>query len=258
MDAAGIKRLQEIVGVYLYYARAIDYTMLPAVTAIASEQARPTQQVMDAADRLIAYSAAYPNNRLVFTACDMVLYIQSDASYLSRSQARSVAGGIHYLGNHNSPTHINGAVHVLSTIIPVVVASASEAEYAALFLNAQKGEWLRTVLQALGYSQPRTQILGDNNCATGIANDTVKLKRSKSIDMRFHWVRDRIRQGHFSVDWRKGEYNLADFFTKALPVREHQALMSLLVHTPRDTLHSIVTRHNQRPPAHRARLQRSQ
>jgi hypothetical protein len=63
----------------------------------------------------------------------------------------------------------------------------------------------------------------------GIATDTVKPKRTKSIDMRFHWLRDRVRQGQFRLVWRKGIYNLADFFTKALPVHIHQQLMPLLV-----------------------------
>ena len=91
-------------------------------------------------DRLLAYAAAYPNNELVFTACDMILFIQSDASYLSRANARSVVGGIFYLGNAERPTEINGAVNAISNIIDVVVASAAEAEYAGAFINAQKGE----------------------------------------------------------------------------------------------------------------------
>ena len=162
----------------------------------------------------------------------MILYIQSDASYLSRSRGRSVAGGIHYLGNKDASYQINGAIHTLSSIIPVVVASAAEVEYAGLFLNAQQGEWERLVLNALGYTQPPTLIMGDNSTATGIANDTCKIKRTKSIDMRFHWVRDRIRQGHFLVAWREGVNNLADFFTKPLPTAVHQSLMPLLMRVP--------------------------
>ncbi len=85
-------------------------------------------------------------------------------------------------------------------------------------MNAQQGVWLRTILEALGYAQPATRILCDNQCAVvGLATNTVKKARSsKSIDMRFHWIRDRIRQGHFQVSWIKGATNLADFFTKAL------------------------------------------
>ena len=162
----------------------------------------------------------------------MVLHIQSDASYLSRPNARSVAGAIFYLGNLNQPTHINRSVNTLSTIIPAVVASVAEAEYAALFLAGQEGVWLRHILHSLGYPQQATTILCDNKCAEGIALDTIKPKRTKSIDMRFHWIRDRIQQKQFIVTWRKGADNLADFFTNPLPVNIHQSLMPLLVHIP--------------------------
>jgi hypothetical protein len=47
---------------------------------------------------------------------------------------------------------------------------------------------------------------------------------SKSSDMRFHWLRDRIDQGQFRVLFVPGKKNLADFFTKALPVARHKAL----------------------------------
>ena len=227
-----ITRIQEIVGCFLYYARGLDSTMLTIVNDIASQQAHPTTALDNAIDRLLAYAAAYPNNELVFSASDMIMYIQSDASYLSRLGVHSVAGGVYYLGNKDSPTEVNGAIHTLSNAINVIVASAAEAEYAALFLNAQKGEWLRLILSEVGYPQAATLILCDNACAVGIANDSVKLKRSKSMDMRFHWIRDRIRQGHFTVQWRAGAHNLADFFTKILPVKLHQDLMRFLVHTP--------------------------
>jgi hypothetical protein len=104
LSPAAILRLQEIVGSLLYYARAVDCTMLTAVNHIASEQARPTQHVMAMADRLLAYAVSYPAHELVYTACDMVLHIQSDASFLSRTKSRSVAGGILYCDNANATT----------------------------------------------------------------------------------------------------------------------------------------------------------
>ena len=224
--------LQELVGALLYYARGVDVTILPAVTHLSSLQAHPTQDVLHASHRLLAYCSRFPNNALRYHACNMILHIQSDASYLSRPNARSVAGAIFYLGNANQPTHINGSVHSFSTIIQSVVASVAEAEYAALFLAGQEGVWLRQILQSLGYPQDPTIILCDNKCAVGIADDTIKPKRTKSIDMRFHWIRDRIAQKQFIVTWRKGADNLADFFTKPLPVHAHRTLMPLLVHTP--------------------------
>ena len=229
---AETKEVQEIVGCIMFYARAVDGTMLTAVNHIASEMKDTTQQVTDMTDRLLAYTVEYPNNALVLTACDMILHVQTDASYLSRSGARSVVGGLEYLGNKKQPTHINGAVHTFSTILDVVVASAGEAEYGGVFVGGKHAEGSRATLEFLGYPQPPTIILCDSACAVGIANDKVKIKRTKSIDMRFHWIRDRIRQGHFDVQWRKGAHNLADFYTKALPVYKHQELMPFLVHIP--------------------------
>ena len=145
----------------------------------------------------------------------------------------------------------------LSQIIDVVVASAAEAEYAAVFKNGQCAAWLRVVLGAVGHTQPKTDLWTDNACAVGLANDTLKIKRSKSIDMRYHWIRDRIRQGQLTVKWQKGANNLADFFTKALPVHVHQELMHKLVHVPRTKAGGANyvrrARHDARKKSHHAR-----
>ena len=232
LDPDNIKTLQEQVGSLLYYARSVDPTILPAVTTISSLQSKPTKAVAAAMTRLLHYCAAYPDNSIVFHACDMRLVIQSDASYLSRPNARSVAGGVFYLLNKdNSLTH-NGPCHAISSLIPVVVASVAEAEYAALFINGREGAMLRTILNNLGYPQTTTPLYCDNACAVGIATDTITPKRTKSIDMNFHWIKDRVRQSFFTVNWRKGSDNLADFFTKPLPISTHRAHMPFLVHTP--------------------------
>jgi hypothetical protein len=135
----------------------------------------------------------------------MHVILQVDASYLSRSKARSVAGGVAYFGDAAHPTRENGMIHAISSIIYVVFASAGEAEYGSAFIFAQHGVWLRTIAIAiaLGHSQPPTPILCDNEFAIGLANDTIKQKKSKSIDMRFHWLRDRIRQGQFTITHRQ-------------------------------------------------------
>ena len=193
LSDSAAKDVQGVVGSVLYYARGVDATMLPAVNDIGSSQSNPTEQVGAAKDRLLEYAARFPNNELVLHACDMILHSQSDCSYLSRSNARSVAGGIFYLGDKDAPTKINGPIHTISSIIPVVVASVGEGEYGSAFLIAREGAMLRNILEDLGYPQPPTHILCDNKCAVGIANDTVTQKRTKSIDMQFHWLRDRVR-----------------------------------------------------------------
>jgi len=224
-------RLQQLGGVLLYYCLAIDSTGLPAVTAIESALAHATQLTQRAADRLLAYFRHYPDNILVLKACKMRLHTQSDASYCTRSRGRSVAGGLAYLGN-DDPTEINGPIMVYSSVIQNVMASIGEAEYAAAFHTGQMAAGLRKTLADLGYPQPPTYILVDNKVAYGIASNTIEPKRTKSIDMQFHWLRDRVQLQEFIVIWRKGMYNLADFFTKPLSVKDHQSVMHLLVRVP--------------------------
>ncbi len=72
----------------------------------------------------------------------------------------------------------------------------------------------------------------DNTCAIGIAiaNDSIKQKRSKAIiDMRFHWIRDRIRQGQFIISYIKTELNMADYFTKNLEPTRHKFFIPFIV-----------------------------
>ena len=227
-----ITRVQEIVGVFLYYARCIDARMLPAVNDIASCQSDLRVSIWDKVDRLLAYASTHSDAQLELRACDMILHIQSDGSYLSRARSRSVNGGVFYLGDIDCPTSSNGPILAVSSVIPVVVASAAEAELASLFMNAQHGAQLRAILNDLGYPQPPTVILCDNSCAVGIAQNSIQQKHSKAIDMRFYWVQDRVAQGQFVVIWRAGVTNLADYFTKALPVAEHEDIAPLFVCTP--------------------------
>lgn len=236
LDAAGTTRIQQIVGVFLYYARAVDPTMLMAMNKFGTVQAKPTQAVKRAVDRFLQYAASNPDAALVYRACDMRLYVESDASYLCEPHSRSRAGGFHYLGNNNDeqarPSQVNGAIHCISTVIKSVVASAAEAEYAALFLNAQAALGERKILADMGYPQAATPLVSDNNTAVGVANQSVKQRKSKAIAMRFDWIQDRVADGDFTASWAPGKGNLADYFTKPHPVHHYKDKRSTYVHTP--------------------------
>jgi hypothetical protein len=51
--------------------------------------------------------------------------------------------------------------------------------------------------------------------------------------MRFHWVRDRVRQGQFTISYIKSADNVADYFTKNLDPIKHKFFMQFLA--PNDT-----------------------
>jgi hypothetical protein len=228
LDIDDTKRVREVVGALLFYARAVDSSLLKALGTIATQQAKGTQATLKAITKLLNYCACNPDATIRYIASDMILHTDSDASYLSESNSRSTAGGYHYLSNKTSASHpdppLNGAILIICQILREIVASASEAELAALFHNCREACPLRITLEELGHNQPATPVKTDNSTAAGIINDTVKQKRSKAIDMRFYWVRDRVRQGQFNVYWAPGAENKADYFTKHFPGSHHKTI----------------------------------
>ena len=64
----------------------------------------------------------------------------------------------------------------------------------------------------------------------GIANRSVKQKRSKAINMRYHWIRDQVDLEAVTIEWQPGAVNLADFFTKNHPTKHHSAMRNIFVH----------------------------
>jgi len=226
------KYVQQVVGVFLYYARAIDNTMLTAISKISSTQSAPTEDTLKAIQRLLQYAATWPDAEIVYHASKLIYFIHSDASHLSDTNSRSRSGSYHML--HNGDGTINAPILCSSIIIPTVCGGAYEAEYAALYINGCEGVSIRNTLSDLGYPQEPTIIITDNTVAQGIANNTLTQKKSKAIEMRYHWIQERVRMGLFKVIWKEGKNNLADFFTKAHPVHHHKDMRKFYVHTPKD------------------------
>jgi hypothetical protein len=220
--------LQKIVGSALYYARANDITALEAVTTLSSLQSKPTASVLASQERLLGYLAKFPNHCRVIRPSSMLLQIHSDASYLSLPNSGSKAGGFHTLGDH-TPHFINSSIDCISTRIPVKVASAAEAELASVYANAQLAVPERLTLKNIGYPQPPTPIFCDNECAIGLSTQTVIPKKSKSMDQRFNWIRERVSLLEFTIPFVKSLDNWADFFTKPLPVWRHSEMVPLFV-----------------------------
>ena len=137
LTAAEIKELQEIVGVFLFYSRAVDPTMLTAINKIAPRQAKPTSLIEQEVDRFLQYANKWPNATMRIRASNMKLVCHSDGSYLSDSNARSRAGGMLFFGDCKDNDAPNAPVSFLSVIIKTVVTSATATEYAAAFIVGQ-------------------------------------------------------------------------------------------------------------------------
>ena len=70
------------------------------------------------------------------------------------------------------------------------MSSAAEAELGALYLNVKETVYLRQILHKIGHSQPPTPIQTDNTTAEGVVNKIIQPKRTKAMDMHFHWLRN--------------------------------------------------------------------
>jgi hypothetical protein len=162
---------------------------------IATDQTKATEKTQAATNQLLDYLATHPDATIQYHASDMILHIHSDAFYLSVSNAQSHLGGLFFLGNKPpGQDMLNGSILNVASVIRNEVASAAESEVGACFHNAQLGATLRATLTELGHTQPPTPLRTDNSTAFGILNETTKQKRSKAIDMRYHWLTDRVRQ----------------------------------------------------------------
>jgi hypothetical protein len=132
-----IKCVQDTVGTLFYNARAVDPTLLVALSAIAALQSNGTRAVADACHQLLGYFATHPNAGIWYKACNMVLSVHTDASYLSKPGGKSRAAGHFYLSNCNDEDFNNGAILTLSTIIKHIMSSASKAEPAMLYYGCK-------------------------------------------------------------------------------------------------------------------------
>ena len=79
--------VQEIIGVFLYYARAVDCTMLTALSSLATQQAKPTQNTLQLIKRFLDYAMTHQDAIITYRASNMILATHSDTSYLSETKA---------------------------------------------------------------------------------------------------------------------------------------------------------------------------
>jgi hypothetical protein len=171
-----VNKLQQLTGTLLYFARAVDLTLIMPINVLASEQSRATKVTADKVIKLLNYCNTHPETKIRYHAYGMILHIHSDASYLSEKEAKSRAGGFFYMGSSTDTDKklTNGVILIIIKVLKHVMSSAAEAEIGVVFINAKEGAVLRTTLEELGHPQPPTPMETDNTTAIGYSNGTIK------------------------------------------------------------------------------------
>jgi hypothetical protein len=214
--------------------------MLPALGSLATQQANPTQNTKKLVHQFLDYAATHPDAIITYQASNMVLAGHSNASYLLETNACSRAGGHFFMSNDEAIPSNNGAILTISQIIKAIMSSAAEAEIAALYINCKEAILARHTLEYLGHKQPPTPMQTDNTIALGVVNNNV-MKKLKSMDMKYHWLRCRINQRQFRHYWAAGKSNNGNYVTKHHTPIHHQATRSTFL-TPLTILQKLQDR----------------
>jgi hypothetical protein len=193
LDASGTTRVQAINGTFMYYGRGVDPCILVALNEIASKQAAPTTTTVDKTTVLMDYLYTYPNAVIRYHASNMILKTTTDATYLVHRKACSRVAAHYHLGWLNSD-RVNRPLDVLSKTLKNVVSSAADT-------GGKHACPILAHLNELGHKQPATgsPFETDNYNAQGVLNSKMRQKHSKSFDMRYWWMKDRIHQGQFDL-----------------------------------------------------------
>nr|GEW69876.1 retrovirus-related Pol polyprotein from transposon TNT 1-94 [Tanacetum cinerariifolium] len=94
--------------------------------------------------------------------------------------------------------------------------SSTEAKYIALSGCCAQVLWMRSQLTDYDLGFNKIPMYCDNKSAIALCCNNVQHSRSKNIDIRFHFIKERVKNGVIELYFVNTEYQLADIFTKAL------------------------------------------
>jgi hypothetical protein len=133
----------------------------------------------------------------------------ADASYANDEQYKSRSGYSCLIGG--------SLVSWYSGTQSVIAQSSAEAEYYAAVSAANECLWMKQLLKELGFEQEKVTIFEDNQACIALTKNPEDHKRTKHIQVKYHVIRDYVRNGLVSFEYCKTSDQLGDMFTKALP-----------------------------------------
>ena len=208
-----------LIGSLQYLTIATRPDIAYAVNRLASFTANPSFEHYNAAKRVLRYlkgtrnfGITYrdQNNRLIGPNDSNIFYGFSDSAFANAEDQKSISGYV-FLANM-------GAITWMSKKQSTIALSTTEAEYVALSEAAREAKWLHHLYGELGFTQvdPIT-LLGDNDGSISLTKNPQLHKRTKHIDLRWHWIRELVKDGLINVIDCRNPQQTADIMTKPLP-----------------------------------------
>nr|GEW02008.1 retrovirus-related Pol polyprotein from transposon TNT 1-94 [Tanacetum cinerariifolium] len=125
--------------------------------------------------------------------------------------------------------------------------STGKAEYVSLSACCAEVLWMRTQLMDYGFLFNKIPIYCDSKLAIAISCNPVQHSRTKHIVVRYHFIKEHVEKGTIELYFVKRDYQLADIFTKALPIDRFNYLVRRLG-SDNDVTTSLQLSRNSRPP----------
>ena len=200
---------QSVVGSLMYLATCTRPDIAYAVGMLARFSSKPNRSHWVAAKRVLRYLKGTMNYGLLYSGdSDVLAY--SDADWAGDVDDRKSTSGYMF-------QIAGGPVSWKSRKQDTVALSTAEAEYVALSSAAQECIWLQRLLCELGkpLGGP-TVILEDNQSSIAMARNPQFHGRAKHIDIKHHFVRERVSDGSIELKYCPTNEMVADILTKGL------------------------------------------
>ncbi|KDQ62767.1 hypothetical protein JAAARDRAFT_190047 [Jaapia argillacea MUCL 33604] len=205
-------KYQSLIGSLLYAMLGTRPDISYAITRLSRFNSNPSVSHWKAAKYILRYLKATKDFRLRFdgsTGSGLIGY--SDADWAENKDDRHSTTGYCFL-------MAGGAVSWVTRRQPTVALSSTEAEYMALSDTSRQTAWFRTLLSELGFdltSQP-TPLCADNQGAIFMSVNPVHDRRTKHVDIRYHFIREFIENKNAELYHVATEEMIADTLTKSL------------------------------------------
>jgi hypothetical protein len=215
-----IKHYQEAVGSLIYLTTGTRPDIAYAVSVVSRSMAKPYQSHWKLIKGIFRYLKGTSHFGIEFGGKDELTGF-SDADWaMDAITRRSTTGFIYFLG---------GPISWKSTLQKTVALSSTEAEFMALVSEIQEGLWLVSLLTELGLKVETPVVLHeDNQGCIALANNPSQHGRSKHIDIKYFFIREKIAEKSFVLKYCDTEHMIADVLTKALPVKRFKMLRDKL------------------------------
>ena len=218
-DAVADYPYRECVGAQLYLATCTRPDLAFAVSTHASYNARPTKRAWNRVMQTNRYINATKNCGIVFngnlnTRQRNCITVHVDSDHAGDTRTRRSRTGYIVMMN-------GGPISWCSRLQSHVALSSTEAEYYAITDAVQETLWLRSLLNELGFPQnDATEVYEDNKGARDLSKNPIYQKRTRHIEIKYHFVRAHIDNGVIRIVSVGSSNQLADFLTKPLGYQE--------------------------------------